>query len=571
MAPENDPQDPPEDGAQALEPGGVVLMAGMHRSGTSALARVFNLLGADLPEPLVPPSLGNELGHWEPAEVVAMNDRALLAAGSDVNDMHPLAAEWRASDAYAVFVEEVRAYVQRVSRPGRLVVVKDPRIAVLAAPWREGVERAGLAPRFLIAFRDPWEVARSLSRRQLEHFPDEVWPHARVVALWLKHHLELERASRGARRSFTGYADLMRDWRGEVERTRRQLGLAPLVPSPAQTEAVEAFLRPDAHRQRRTDQTGEPGVAGEVLDALQARIADPDGGADAFDAADDRLAQAGALLGDYLAALEARVRENAEGRASADDAQVVIRALQTAAETAEVRAVEALSPAPTLASLAVDSDPERLAILERRHAELRDLHAAVAAELRTGRAAWEHERERLTARLEACEAEHAEGVATSRTVSAALSRLEAEHMSTAAERDRLKAQRRAAVAGSEQLQDDLERSEARCVALRDTVDRLNHEIESHRSAYAEADRAAADARARLNAQAADLQLAVHRAAEDRLAHQARTRLLEADLDGRRLGTASAQAEVEALRASTSWKVTRPLRSVTFRLRRLARR
>ena len=41
-----------------------VLVLGMHRSGTSALTRVLNLLGCALPEALVGPSEGNELGHF---------------------------------------------------------------------------------------------------------------------------------------------------------------------------------------------------------------------------------------------------------------------------------------------------------------------------------------------------------------------------------------------------------------------------------------------------------------------------------------------------------------------------
>ena len=39
-----------------------LLVLGMHRNGTSALTRVLNLLGADLPKKLLGPNLSNQAG-----------------------------------------------------------------------------------------------------------------------------------------------------------------------------------------------------------------------------------------------------------------------------------------------------------------------------------------------------------------------------------------------------------------------------------------------------------------------------------------------------------------------------
>ena len=54
-----------------------LLVLGMHRSGTSSLARVFSLLGASLPTNVMPANYGNEAGYWEPERVVALNDQIL--------------------------------------------------------------------------------------------------------------------------------------------------------------------------------------------------------------------------------------------------------------------------------------------------------------------------------------------------------------------------------------------------------------------------------------------------------------------------------------------------------------
>ena len=47
-----------------------LLVLGMHRSGTSALAHVLNILGATLPKQLVGPGEGNVAGHFEPERIV---------------------------------------------------------------------------------------------------------------------------------------------------------------------------------------------------------------------------------------------------------------------------------------------------------------------------------------------------------------------------------------------------------------------------------------------------------------------------------------------------------------------
>jgi hypothetical protein len=51
-----------------------ILILGMHRSGTSARARVLNLLGAEFPEGLLGPGYGNTLGHWEPEQLMKIDE-----------------------------------------------------------------------------------------------------------------------------------------------------------------------------------------------------------------------------------------------------------------------------------------------------------------------------------------------------------------------------------------------------------------------------------------------------------------------------------------------------------------
>lgn len=71
-----------------------LLVLGMHRSGTSVLARVLGLCGADLGTRLIGASAGNEDGHWEDAFAVEIHDRLLAAFGAGWDDPLALPGDW---------------------------------------------------------------------------------------------------------------------------------------------------------------------------------------------------------------------------------------------------------------------------------------------------------------------------------------------------------------------------------------------------------------------------------------------------------------------------------------------
>ena len=68
-----------------------IVIAGMHRSGTSAIARVVNLLGADIAGDLMMAVAGvNDRGYWESNTLFAIHHRLLRELGSRWDDPFPL-------------------------------------------------------------------------------------------------------------------------------------------------------------------------------------------------------------------------------------------------------------------------------------------------------------------------------------------------------------------------------------------------------------------------------------------------------------------------------------------------
>ena len=183
-----------------------LLVLGMHRSGTSALTRVFSLLGADLPKNLMPASSSNEAGHWESNDLWHIHDELLSTAGSRWDDWRAFNPEWKASNVGETYKQKLLDLLRRDFDASPFFVIKDPRICRLLPIWVEVLDRFGAAPHFVIPIRDPVEVAASLRAR------DGLLP-AKSYLLWLRHVLDAERATRGFSRAVVSYDLLIDDWR----------------------------------------------------------------------------------------------------------------------------------------------------------------------------------------------------------------------------------------------------------------------------------------------------------------------------------------------------------------------
>jgi hypothetical protein len=238
----------PAAGASLL-PKACILVAGMHRSGTSAAARIINLLGADIARELTPAIAGNnDRGFWEPRAVLAIHDRLLAALGSAWDDPFALPGGWTETDAAA---DAKRALADEIAKDflgSSVCVVKDPRLGRLLPLWLELLDELEIEPIVVVSVRNPLEVAASL--RQRDRFP-----LGKSLLMYLRHALETELASRGRRRLFVRYDHLLVDWRSFARKLERMLGSRLLALLPGRDDAIDRFLTLDLYRNRATHET----------------------------------------------------------------------------------------------------------------------------------------------------------------------------------------------------------------------------------------------------------------------------------------------------------------------------
>lgn len=220
-----------------------LIVLGMHRSGTSAFSRVLNLCGAFLPDNKHPAKLGdNEKGFWEPQEIPQLNERLFKAMGKSWLD-----AEFNLADRmylHADFIDDAAMLLKSEYGNQPLILIKDPRICVLAPWWDEALHKTGYEPFYIIPVRNPLEVAASLNAR-------DKLPIDAGMALWLRYFNEAEAATRDSHRVFVTYTDLMADWKRCLARISATVDVKLDVEKNARE--VDSFLEDRLRRQRSTD------------------------------------------------------------------------------------------------------------------------------------------------------------------------------------------------------------------------------------------------------------------------------------------------------------------------------
>ena len=222
-----------------------IVILGMHRSGTSALAGVLNLLGVDLSENLLPPMNDNPAGFWEHRDIFRIHEELLQALNSSWDDMRSLPAEWWNSETAQKYKREIRNVLERDFAGSCFWGLKDPRMCRFLPLWRPLLEQTGNKPYFLIIVRHPLEVAASLDRRN-------GFAKGKSCLLWLKHLIEAENGTRDALRVFVTYEGLLSDWRKLLSRVQTSFGLRWPVTLKKAAPKIEAFLD-DSLRHNKID------------------------------------------------------------------------------------------------------------------------------------------------------------------------------------------------------------------------------------------------------------------------------------------------------------------------------
>lgn len=225
----------------------LVLVVGVGRSGTSLLSGMLAQLGFHIPRPEVKADETNPRGFGEPRWVVDFHKRLMRERRVTVNDARPAAWDSIARVAGRPAVHaELSEWLRGQFELADALVIKDPRTVWFLPLWMRSAAELGVSTSFVTMLRHPAEIVASARRS----YGPGLTTAGRSAA-WVNVMLQTEHATRGTRRAFVRYEDLLADWAPEVRRVGALLGSPVLagVDQAAHPE-VDSFVDPTLHRNR---------------------------------------------------------------------------------------------------------------------------------------------------------------------------------------------------------------------------------------------------------------------------------------------------------------------------------
>lgn len=235
----------------------VILVLGMHRSGTSMLAGLMAQLGVVMGKRLYAAQKGvNEKGFWEHEDIVDTHDELLLALNSQWDDLLPLAENWTEKSCIKPFFERLQGFVKRDFSKASVWALKDPRMCRLMPLWEPILKSQNISPLFVCVNRNPFEVVASLQKR-------DGFTQQKALCLWLTHTLLAEKHSRKYPRIFVNFDELLAQPADVLEKIETGLDFSfPLALDQAQSK-IDNFISPSLrhHDKKIQSHESEDGLA----------------------------------------------------------------------------------------------------------------------------------------------------------------------------------------------------------------------------------------------------------------------------------------------------------------------
>jgi hypothetical protein len=235
-----------------------VLVIGMHRSGTSALAGALDAMGFESgpSDDLMEGDEGNPQGYFELRSIAALNDEILAHYRGRWDSPPLLVPGWEHDDAAARYVSRARDALGGLYS-GDAYVLKDPRISLLLPLWRQVTADPTCA---IVIVREPLEVAASLTRRN-------ALPTLSGLALWAAYNRALLRDLRGMAVHVCSYSELVNDPVTVLSDVRASLAAWNVVARDVDLSTAAASIRPDLRRNNAEviNETSFPVEIGDLL------------------------------------------------------------------------------------------------------------------------------------------------------------------------------------------------------------------------------------------------------------------------------------------------------------------
>src|SRR6185295_1693401 len=170
-----------------------LVVAGMHRSGTSLLASLAAAAGVDMGDRLLEADRANPLGYFEDLGFLSLQQR-MLTDCTPADDGGHRDWGWTENERldrqrFSLYRKEARSLIESRQAAGQPWGWKDPRTTLALDFWDELLPDA----RYLCVYRYPWDVADSMQRLGAEVFLRNPEYAYRIWVFYNRHLLDFHR------------------------------------------------------------------------------------------------------------------------------------------------------------------------------------------------------------------------------------------------------------------------------------------------------------------------------------------------------------------------------------------
>ena len=196
-----------------------IVLLGMHRSGTSAVARGLATLGIHVGTEFLEAQPENPTGYWEDKGIVEINERILAVLGLRWDSTESIGSPALDGRRIRALRRQAIRYCASEFAHRPLWGFKDPRTARVLPFWQLVFSALRAGDAYVVAIRHPRSVAASLYARQ--RMSEET-----AYLLWLRYTVPFFGALLAKPMVVVDYDCMMREPRRQLERIADRLRLS---------------------------------------------------------------------------------------------------------------------------------------------------------------------------------------------------------------------------------------------------------------------------------------------------------------------------------------------------------
>ena len=225
----------------------LVLVVGMHRSGTSLLGSLLPACGITMPGTLIKGDHNNPEGYYERSDISDLQEQLLIDLERwwpSAHGMLELPKGWLQTDITQQATKSLSSILQQEYKQHSTPwAIKDPRTSLLLPMWRKICRQLKIPLRILLAVRDPREVMVSLVQRDQVYTGMDAW---RAQQLWWRHNAQVIRDCQGLPFNVVSYSNWF-----DPETADLQLQQLAPAKSDLQRQQARTAIRPQHRRSHR--------------------------------------------------------------------------------------------------------------------------------------------------------------------------------------------------------------------------------------------------------------------------------------------------------------------------------